>query len=69
MTTTSTRPAVFFDRDGVLNRDQGYLFESSKFEWMEGAREAIRLVNEAEAHVRASRTLHLLARSTNPERA
>ncbi|KYG98552.1 HAD family hydrolase [Bradyrhizobium sp. DOA1] len=47
MTTTSTRPAVFFDRDGVLNHDAGYLFEVSKFEWMDGAREAVRLVNEA----------------------
>ncbi|MDA9441625.1 D,D-heptose 1,7-bisphosphate phosphatase [Bradyrhizobium sp. CCBAU 51745] len=47
MMTTSTRPAVFFDRDGVLNHDAGYLFEASKFEWMDGAREAVRLVNEA----------------------
>jgi len=45
--TTPARPAVFFDRDGVLNRDAGYLFEASKFEWIEGAREAVRLVNEA----------------------
>ncbi|TPQ35500.1 D,D-heptose 1,7-bisphosphate phosphatase [Bradyrhizobium guangdongense] len=47
MMTISTRPAVFFDRDGVLNRDVGFLFEASKFEWMDGAREAVRLVNEA----------------------
>lgn len=47
MTTTSTRPAVFFDRDGVLNHDAGYLFETAKFKWMDGAREAVRLVNEA----------------------
>ncbi|MBR1092716.1 HAD family hydrolase [Bradyrhizobium manausense] len=47
MTTTSTRPAVFFDRDGVLNHDAGYLFEASKFKWIDGAREAVRLVNEA----------------------
>lgn len=45
--TTSTRPAVFFDRDGVLNHDAGYLFEASKFKWIDGAREAVRLVNEA----------------------
>lgn len=45
--TTSTRPAVFFDRDGVLNHDAGYLFEVSKFKWIDGAREAVRLVNEA----------------------
>ncbi|MCK1551500.1 MULTISPECIES: HAD family hydrolase [unclassified Bradyrhizobium] len=47
MMTTSRRPAVFFDRDGVLNHDVGYLFEASKFKWMDGAREAVRLVNEA----------------------
>ena len=35
-----TRPAVFFDRDGVLNHDAGYVFEASKFVWMDGAREA-----------------------------
>lgn len=47
MMTISTRPAVFFDRDGVLNHDVGFLFEAAKFEWMDGAREAVRLVNEA----------------------
>ncbi|PDT74079.1 HAD family hydrolase [Bradyrhizobium sp. C9] len=47
MTTTLTRPAVFFDRDGVLNHDAGYLFEAAKFRWIDGAREAVRLVNEA----------------------
>ncbi|WP_050423137.1 D-glycero-alpha-D-manno-heptose-1,7-bisphosphate 7-phosphatase [Bradyrhizobium tropiciagri] len=47
MTTTLTRPAVFFDRDGVLNHDEGYLFEAAKFRWIDGAREAVRLVNEA----------------------
>lgn len=45
MTTTSTR--VFFDRDGVLNHGAGYPFEVSKFEWVGGAREAVKLVNEA----------------------
>lgn len=47
MMTISTRPAVFFDRDGVLNHDVGFLYEAAKFEWMDGAREAVRLVNEA----------------------
>ncbi|QOG17186.1 D-glycero-alpha-D-manno-heptose-1,7-bisphosphate 7-phosphatase [Bradyrhizobium sp. SEMIA] len=41
------RPAVFFDRDGVLNHDHGYVFETSKFEWRDGAREAVKLVNDA----------------------
>ena len=41
------RPAVFFDRDGVLNRDIGYLHRPEDFVWLEGAREAIRLCNDA----------------------
>src|SRR5258706_14712521 len=41
------RPAVFFDRDGVLNRDIGYLHRPQEFEWLEGAKEAIRLCNDA----------------------
>ena len=42
-----TRPAVFFDRDGVLNHDSGYTFEASKLQWIEGAREAVKAVNDA----------------------
>jgi D,D-heptose 1,7-bisphosphate phosphatase len=41
------RPAVFFDRDGVLNYDTGYIFEPSKLKWIDGAREAIKAVNDA----------------------
>ena len=41
------RPAVFFDRDGVLNHDSGYTFEAHKLEWIEGAREAVKAVNDA----------------------
>jgi len=40
------RPAVFFDRDGVLNMDIGYLFESHKLVWIDGAREAVKAVND-----------------------
>ncbi|QOZ33077.1 HAD family hydrolase [Bradyrhizobium sp. CCBAU 53421] len=40
------RPAVFFDRDGVLNRDIGYLFESHRLVWIDGAREAVKAVND-----------------------
>lgn len=42
------RPAVFFDRDGVLNEDIGYLYERAKFRWMSGAREAVKAVNDAQ---------------------
>ena len=41
------RPAVFFDRDGVLNRDVGYLHKPEEFEWLEGAKKAVRLCNDA----------------------
>lgn len=42
-----TRPAVFFDRDGVLNRDVGYAHRPDQIEWVEGAMDAVRLVNDA----------------------
>lgn len=38
---------MFFDRDGTLNRDVGYLHRPEAFEWLEGAKTAIRLCNEA----------------------
>jgi D-glycero-D-manno-heptose 1,7-bisphosphate phosphatase len=40
------RPAVFFDRDGVLNHDAGYTHRIEDFRWVDGAREAIRLLND-----------------------
>ncbi|WP_035726571.1 D-glycero-alpha-D-manno-heptose-1,7-bisphosphate 7-phosphatase [Bradyrhizobium murdochi] len=41
------RPAIFFDRDGVLNEDHGYVFEISQLKWIEGAREAVKVANGA----------------------
>ncbi|QFI75624.1 HAD family hydrolase [Bradyrhizobium betae] len=41
------KPAVFFDRDGVLNVDSDYLFEIDKFLWIDGAIEAVKAVNDA----------------------
>ncbi|WP_213284841.1 HAD-IIIA family hydrolase [Bradyrhizobium sp. sGM-13] len=41
------RPAVFFDRDGVLNEDHGYVYEISKLKWIDGAREAVKAANDA----------------------
>jgi D-glycero-D-manno-heptose 1,7-bisphosphate phosphatase len=41
------RPAVFFDRDGVLNHDAGYTFEPGKLQWIDGAKEAVKAVNDA----------------------
>jgi D-glycero-D-manno-heptose 1,7-bisphosphate phosphatase len=45
------RPAVFFDRDGVLNEDRGYVFEISKLRWIDGAREAVKAANDADCFV------------------
>ena len=47
----SSRPAltsnmaVFFDRDGTLNVDVHYLHRVEDFQWMPGARDAVRYVN------------------------
>jgi D-glycero-D-manno-heptose 1,7-bisphosphate phosphatase len=35
------KKAVFFDRDGVLNKDKDYLYRIEELEWIEGAREAV----------------------------
>jgi D-glycero-D-manno-heptose 1,7-bisphosphate phosphatase len=40
-----TNSAVFFDRDGVLNIDRGYVYRKEDFEWVRGAKEALRYVN------------------------
>ncbi len=41
------RPAAFFDRDGVLNVDTAYVHKADDFEWIPGAREAIKLCNDS----------------------
>jgi D-glycero-D-manno-heptose 1,7-bisphosphate phosphatase len=40
-----TRPALFLDRDGTLNRDEGYTHRPESLEWLPGAREAVKLAN------------------------
>jgi D-glycero-D-manno-heptose 1,7-bisphosphate phosphatase len=40
-----SRPAVFFDRDGVLNRDKGYTYRSEDIEWVDGAAKTIGYFN------------------------
>lgn len=41
------RPAVFFDRDGVLNVDHGYVHRPDQVDWVPGAREAVKWLNDS----------------------
>ena len=40
------RPAVFLDRDGVLNIDHGYVHTRENFHWISGAKDAIKYLND-----------------------
>ncbi len=39
------RPALFLDRDGVINVDRNYVYRVEDFAWIEGARETIARFN------------------------
>lgn len=41
------RPALFLDRDGVLNEDRGYVHRWDDFTWIPGARETVAAFNRA----------------------
>ncbi len=43
----TTRPAAFLDRDGVLNIDTGYSHKPEELQFVEGAIEAVRALNDA----------------------
>jgi D-glycero-D-manno-heptose 1,7-bisphosphate phosphatase len=44
---TARKPAAFFDRDGVINLDHGYVATPERFELVDGAARAIKLCREA----------------------
>ena len=39
--------AVFLDRDGVINKDIGFLHKINDFEWIEGAKESIKFLKDS----------------------
>lgn len=41
------KPALFLDRDGVLNEDRGYVARWADFQWIDGARETVAAFNRA----------------------
>ena len=45
------KSAVFLDRDGVINKDLGYVFKIDDVEWINGSIEAIKLLNKKNYHV------------------
>ncbi len=46
-----TRPALFLDRDGVCNIDHGWVGTRERFEWMPGAKAAMRMAHARGWHV------------------
>lgn len=46
MSLCKRRPAVFLDRDGTLNVEKNYLHRFDEWEWIDGAVDAIKMLNE-----------------------
>jgi D-glycero-D-manno-heptose 1,7-bisphosphate phosphatase len=46
MPAAPPRPALFLDRDGVINVDHGYISRVEDFEWIEGAIDVVKRFND-----------------------
>lgn len=51
VTRRTSRPALFLDRDGVLNLDHGWVGTRERWSWMPGAKEAVSLATARGWHV------------------
>ena len=46
MARPDARPALFLDRDGVINVDRNYVYRVEDFAWIEGASDVVKRFNE-----------------------
>jgi len=46
LAAVTRRPAAFLDRDGVINVDHGYVHRPEQVDWIAGAQESIRRLND-----------------------
>ena len=63
------RPAVFLDRDGVLNVDRGYVHAPDQVKWVPGAKQAVKLLNDAGYYVFVITNQAGVAKGLYPEEA
>tara|TARA_B100001057_G_C22714237_1_gene897070 strand:- start:167 stop:673 length:507 start_codon:yes stop_codon:yes gene_type:complete len=45
------KSAAFLDRDGVINVEKGYVYRIEDFDWIKGAKEAIKHLNSIDYYV------------------
>ena len=45
------KPAAFLDRDGVINKEKEYVYKVEDFDWIDGAKESIKYLNDNNFYV------------------